>query len=68
LIPMAYTDKFKFSLDVEENIISLCSNCHNQLHYGKGTEILLKKLYDDRKEILLKVGIEISFEELVAMY
>lgn len=23
------------SLDVTENIVSLCSNCHNEIHYGK---------------------------------
>ena len=32
LIPMAYSDKFKVSLDVEANIVSLCSTCHNHIH------------------------------------
>ena len=35
LIPLAMQDQFDVSLDVEENIISICSNCHNEIHYGK---------------------------------
>ena len=38
LVLMAYSDLFNVSLDVEENIVSLCSNCHNQLHYGRDLE------------------------------
>ena len=68
LVPLAYSDNFNVSLDVEENIVSLCSNCHNNLHYGKDFEYILKKLYYDRKENLLNVGINISFEELLNMY
>ena len=49
LVPLAYSDKFNVSLDVEENLVSLCSNCHNNLHYGKAFESLLKKLYKDSK-------------------
>lgn len=68
LVPMAFSDEFEVSLDVEENIVSLCSNCHNQIHYGEGADSLLKKLYEDRKEDLEKVGINISLEELLRMY
>lgn len=34
LVPMAYSGMFEVSLDREQNIVSLCSNCHNQIHYG----------------------------------
>lgn len=68
LIPMAYSDLFDFSLDVEENIISLCSNCHNLLHYGKDYEVMLKRIYGERIEDLTKVGLYITFEELLEMY
>lgn len=53
LIPMAFSDEFDVSLDVEENIVSLCSNCHNQIHYGKDADVLLRKLYEERKDELL---------------
>ncbi|MGL5756584.1 MAG: HNH endonuclease [Paraclostridium sp.] len=68
LIPMAYSDLFEVSLDVEENIVSLCSNCHNFLHYGRDIKDTLKKLYDYRIGDLNKVGISIEFKELVKMY
>ena len=38
------------------------------LHYGSDIETALKKLYNDRKELLKKSGIEISFEELLKYY
>ena len=48
--------------------MSLCSNCHNEIHYGRDYEVLLKKLYDARKDILLKAGIKVTFDELKEMY
>lgn len=42
LVPLCYSDRFDVSLDVEENIVSLCSNCHNQIHYGKGADELIE--------------------------
>jgi uncharacterized membrane protein YkoI len=68
LIPMSYLDKFEVSLDVEANIVSLCSNCHNQLHYGRDIEPMLKKLYEERKELLEFAGIEIDYKDLLEMY
>jgi len=68
LVPLSDSDRFDVSLDVEENIVSLCSNCHNQIHYGKDADILLKRLYEDRAGHLKKVGIHISLDELLNMY
>ncbi len=68
LIPMAYSDNFDFSLDVEENIVSLCSNCHNQIHYGKDVEVILQPLYEKRKDLLARAGIYIAYAELLEMY
>lgn len=68
LIPIAYSDLFDVSLDVEENVVSLCSNCHNLLHYGRDYEVILKRLYGERIEYLRKVGLYITFEELFEMY
>lgn len=35
----------------DDNIICLCSNCHNQLHYGETQEIqlMIEKLCEDRQ-------------------
>ena len=68
LVPLAYAELFNCSLDVEENIVSLCSTCHNQIHYGKDAELLIRKLYASRKELLRDAGIILSEQELLEMY
>lgn len=68
LVPMAYQKYFDVSLDVEENIVSLCCTCHKHIHYGKGAEELIAQLYEERKDALKSVGIIISKEELIALY
>lgn len=70
LIPISQQSKFDFSLDVEANIVSLCSNCHNCIHYGIQEEklIILKKLFIERKDRLHECGINITFDELLDMY
>ncbi len=68
LIPMSYADRFDVSIDTEENIVSLCCNCRNQIRFGKSAEAILKKLYNLRKEALKQAGINITLEELMDMY
>ena len=68
MIPMAFQDQFDVSLDVEENIVSLCSNCHNEIHYGRDANTLIEILYSERKAVLEKAGIVISMSDLLAMY
>lgn len=68
IVPMSKQDHFEISLDVEENIISLCCNCHKQIHLGQGFEDMLEKIYTEREGLLKKVGIDISLENLVLFY
>jgi len=70
LIPVSAHKDFKYSLDVEENICSLCSTCHNCIHYGIDSEKekMILKLYNKRKEMLKNVGLEISFSKLKSYY
>lgn len=68
LIPMSLQQKFLVSLDVEANIISLCSHCHNKLHYGIEIKEEITRLYKSRKARLEKVGIFISLDELLMYY
>ena len=68
LIPIAYQEMFNHSIDIEENIVSLCSNCHNEIHYGKNAKCLILKLYNERKELLAKKKIIISLEKLLSYY
>lgn len=68
LVPMSLQYKFEYSLDIEENIVSLCSNCHNEIHYGRNRKKLVEKLYYERIELLKKKNIDISLEELLQHY
>lgn len=69
IIPLQYQYLFKSNLDVEANVVSLCSNCHNNLHYGKDFEELLTIIFtDERKKRLEKCGIKITLEELISFY
>lgn len=69
LVPLSASKDFpNIDLDREQNIVSLCSNCHNWIHYGASNETILRKLYDERKDLLEKIGISITFEELMNYY
>lgn len=69
IVPMAYSDEFeKISLDVPGNIISLCSQCHNKIHYGAGYEETLSEIYRKRKKRLSKCGIDVSLDDLKKYY
>ena len=68
LIPMSYSDEFSQSLDRAQNIVSLCSNCHNQIHYGEGAKEMVLTLFASRKEALKKIGINVSEKILLKMY
>ncbi len=71
LIPISFTDYFGVNLDREQNIFSLCSNCHNQIHYGTKKDIreLLTKLFLSRtQEICSILGREISVKEIYQIY
>ena len=68
LILLEYQDYFEYSLDVEVNIISLCSHCHNEIHYGINYKKIIEKFYEERKEYLKKCGIEIPLDQLYTLY
>lgn len=68
IVPISMQDRFSVSLDVEENIVSLCSTCHNHIHYGKGAEELITALYELRRTALESVGIVVTLEELLSFY
>lgn len=68
LIPLCYQDYFEYSLDVEANVVSLCPICHRRVHYGSVPELLIKKLYEARRNRLNNCNINISFEKLLLIY
>lgn len=74
LIPLHYHEEFEWSLDVEANVVSLCSECHNQIHYGDGRKIL-KELWKKRSTELaaakidkMKDGTQLDYNVLLELY
>lgn len=70
LIPISKYSDFEYSVDVMENIVSLCSHCHNLLHYGRFEDKnpVLTKLYNDRIDALRKCGLDLTLEQLKTYY
>lgn len=69
LVPLyAQKDFPDVNLDREQNIVSLCSSCHNLLHYGADIDSVLFPLYMMRKDLLNAIGISISYEQLKKYY
>lgn len=70
LIPISKYKDFPYSLDVSANIVSLCSNCHNLLHYGRleDKSEILEKIFLNRKDRLLKQGLKINIENIIKYY
>lgn len=68
LIPMAYQSLFENSLDIEANIVALCSACHNHIHYGKDADKLIEVLFNKMKEELEQAGIHVEKIELITIY
>lgn len=68
LIPLSFQDEFNYSLDVESNVISLCSHCHKIIHYGLEQSNIIESLYLKREKDLLLTGIEVDIDTLMAFY
>ncbi len=70
LIPMEFQDSFSVSIDVPENILVLCPNCHRRFHHATPPEVstLLLKFLEDRCNGLKSRGIFVSFDQLKDFY
>lgn len=70
LVPMSVQAKFENSLDVVENIISLCPTCHRSIHLAEAaTRVkLLMDIYGKRQQKLVGKGINISLGDLLKIY
>jgi len=70
LIPMGKQDSFEFDIDVPENILCLCPNCHRKIHLAEDNqkkEVLLQ-VYEQRRDKLPQRGIFLNFETLLDFY
>jgi 5-methylcytosine-specific restriction enzyme A len=70
LVPMEKQSEFAFNLDVPENIIALCPNCHRMIHLSskETKEPMLTKFLNSRTQGLYSRGIIISLNELNQIY
>lgn len=71
LIPMKYQAEFSYSIDVQENVISICPNCHRKIHKSslKSIKEMAEKLFTgNRKEKLSTRGIDIDLKQLMGYY
>lgn len=70
LIPLQFQDEFDYSLDVIENIVSLCVVCHKKVHHSKFDEKkdILYQLYCERESKLEKRGIGLPLDQLSIYY
>lgn len=68
LVPLKYADCFDISIDVPENIVCLCSICHNRIHYGRNNMEIIERLWSLRKSDLYQAGISIDLSELLGLY
>jgi 5-methylcytosine-specific restriction protein A len=70
LIPMGAYDNFEFDIDVPENVICLCPNCHRAFHHSK-MEVrakLIEKFLTLRLSKIGSRGISIDFFSLKQLY
>ncbi len=70
LIPLQFQKEFKTNLDIPENIVSLCPNCHKLVHYGVFLEKkeILSRLFKQRKDKLKKFQIDLNENEFLDYY
>ncbi|WP_240373950.1 HNH endonuclease [Bacillus piscicola] len=70
MIPLEFQDRFKYSLDVEANVVSLCVSCHKRLHHAISEQKrdIIDALFKRRQTRLNDCGIGIKLKELYSMY
>lgn len=69
-IPKEFANDFDNSIEIIENYIALCPNCHRKIHLAEDNERkhLINMLYSQRKDILTKNGLSLNLEQLYSYY
>jgi len=70
LIPLSSQDQFDYSIDVPENIVSLCPNCHRKIHKASKLQKkeMIEKFFIKREKGLIKRGIITTQEYIEKFY
>jgi 5-methylcytosine-specific restriction protein A len=67
---MSKQSSFKFDIDVPENILCICPNCHRKIHLAEDEERekTLAEAFELRKKLLPERGINIDLKTLMELY
>lgn len=70
LIPLEHQADFTYSLDVPENVVALCPNCHRMIHHADNEtkNILLSLLFKERNVHLKLRGLALNIARLKSLY
>ncbi len=69
IIPISRQSEFNEDIDIAQNLICLCPNCHRFIHYGnyEDKKELVEIVVNSRKDTLLSKNIELK-EEMIKEY
>lgn len=70
LIPREFANDFDSPIEILDNYVALCPNCHRKIHLAVDKERLhmINTLYMDRKDKLSEHGLNIELKELYRYY
>ena len=60
VIPMFQQKNYDFKLDDVQNIVSLCPNCHREMHFSDTKELILQKIFRHNEEYMHTHNIELD--------
>jgi len=66
IIPMFQQKNYDFKLDEVDNIISLCPNCHKEIHFADNKKEIIQKIFNLNKKYMEKHSV--SLNDLYKMY
>jgi hypothetical protein len=66
IIPMYQQKNYNFEVDVIDNIVSLCPNCHKEVHLADDKTTVLKNLYEQQNSFMSRNQVDLA--DLYKMY
>ena len=70
LIPREFANDFDVPIEIIENYVALCPNCHRKIHLAIDSERkhMVNLLYGQRKNLLEKHGLKVELNDLYKYY
>lgn len=69
-IPREFANDFDYPIEVLENYVALCPNCHRKIHLAVDSERkhMINIIFNLRQELLAKKGLVITLQDLYNYY